>query len=196
MEILLEKEKPKQKLPWEGKYFSFDCPQCKGNCYVSEPMKRSILTCSFCGKQITEFKLKAAAEKEAKIKKIISEMINLKLLSSVKDMLKSDKFEVQPPSSSFGYQGKWDTKYGLLLLEESEKKVDGSYSLNGGRIRGTIRGNNLIGKWSQKPSYSEPNDAGDVEFRLSDDGKSFKGRWKFGSTGDWNFDWKGKLIVR
>jgi hypothetical protein len=44
-------------------------------------MKDSILTCSFCGEQKVEFKLKSLVKKKAKIKKVIAEMINLKLLS-------------------------------------------------------------------------------------------------------------------
>ena len=65
----------------EGEYYSFICPSCGTEGYVTKFMKNIILTCSFCGSQIIEFKLKAAIEKEAKIKKVIAEMINLKLLS-------------------------------------------------------------------------------------------------------------------
>jgi hypothetical protein len=196
METLLDNGKLKQKFPLEGDYFSLECSHCGGISYVSEPMKDCILTCSFCGEKIIKFKLKTAVKKEAEIKKVLSEMINLKLLSSVKDLLTSDKFEDEPSTSFCTYQGKWDTKYGSIVLEEIGDRVEGSYSLNDGRIRGTVKDNTLLGKWSQKPSYSEPNDAGDVEFRLSDDGKSFKGRWRYGSSDDWKFDWCGKLIAR
>jgi hypothetical protein len=172
METILDKEKLKQNLPLEGDYFSFDCPHCKGIGYVTNPMKDSILTCSFCGEQIIEFNLKDAVEKEAKIKKVISETINLKLLSSAKDLLQPDKLDVEPPTSLFTYQGVWKTKYGLLKLKETGNRVEGSYQLNKGKIIGAVKDKILTGKWSEKPSYSEPNDAGDVEFRLTKSGKS------------------------
>jgi transcription elongation factor Elf1 len=65
----------------EEEYFSFKCPTCRKEGYVTKSMKDSILTCSFCGEQIIEFKLKAVVKKKAKIKKVIAEMINLKLIS-------------------------------------------------------------------------------------------------------------------
>jgi hypothetical protein len=181
METILDKEKLKQNLPLD---------------YVTNPMKDSILTCSFCGEQIIEFNLKDAVEKEAKIKKVISETINLKLLSSAKDLLQPDKLDVEPTTSLFTYQGVWKTKYGLLKLKETGNRVEGSYQLNKGKIIGAVKDKILTGKWSEKPSYSEPNDAGDVEFRLTKSGKSLNGRWKYGSSGDWKFDWQGKLIER
>jgi len=45
--------------------------------------------------------------------------------------------------------------------------------------------------WSEAPSYQPPNDGGDVEFTLSPDGSSFAGKWRHGSSGDWNTDWNG-----
>jgi DNA-directed RNA polymerase subunit RPC12/RpoP len=67
----------------ESEYFSFTCSTCGKEGYVTKVMKDSIITCSFCGTQIIEFKLKANVKKESKIKKVIDEIINLKLLSSV-----------------------------------------------------------------------------------------------------------------
>lgn len=196
MELLLDNEKLKQMLPLERDYFSFDCSHCEGICYASVPMNDIILTCSFCGENIIGPKLNILVEKEAKIKNVISEMIHHKLLTNVKDLLPSDKFEVETTPKLSTYNGKWDTKYGTISLKVKQNKVEGSYSINEGRITGIIKGKTLKGRWSEKPSYSEPNDAGDVEFSLSDDGKSFKGRWKYGSSDDWKFDWHGKLIVR
>jgi transcription elongation factor Elf1 len=80
MQTIVTKEKPKLDSVYE-EYFSFKCPSCRKEGYVTKSMKDSILTCSFCGKQIIEFKLKAFVKNKAKIKKVIAEMINLKLLS-------------------------------------------------------------------------------------------------------------------
>ncbi len=196
MEPFLDGEKLRQKLPLERDYFSFYCSHCGGICYASDPLNKSILTCSFCGGKVIGPKLNILVEKEAKIKDVISEMIHHNLLTEVKDLLPSDKFEVETTPNLSSYNGKWDTKYGTISLKEKQNKVEGSYSMNEGRITGVIKGKSLIGRWSEKPSYSEPNDAGDVEFSLSDDGKSFKGRWKYGSSDDWKFDWHGKRIDR
>jgi ribosomal protein S27E len=173
MKTLLHNKKLRKKLRLERDYLSFDCSSCGETGVVFKSMKDSVLTCSFCGKQIIEFKLKASVEHEAKIKKVISEKINLKLLSSVKDLLQTDKLEVEPSPSFYSFNGIWDTKYGLIELKGTGNRVEGSYPLN---------------------AYSEPEDAGDVEFRLTKSGKSFNGRWKYGSSGDWKYDWQGKLI--
>jgi ribosomal protein S27E len=194
MKTLLHNKKLRKKLRLERDYLSFDCSSCGETGVVFKSMKDSVLTCSFCGKQIIEFKLKASVEHEAKIKKVISEKINLKLLSSVKDLLQTDKLEVEPSPSFYSFNGIWDTKYGLIELKGTGNRVEGSYPLNAGRIRGLVKDKTLTGKWSQKPTYSEPEDAGDVEFRLTKSGKSFNGRWKYGSSGDWKYDWQGKLI--
>ena len=65
-----------------------------------------------------------------------------------------------------------------MMLTQSGSTVSGTYDYRGGRITGAVTGNRLTGTWSQSPSYQPPSDAGDVEFTLSGDGRSFTGRWR------------------
>jgi hypothetical protein len=68
-----------------------------------------------------------------------------------------------------------------MVLHQSDNEVSGTYTSEQGKIVGTISGNKLKGTWSEASSYSPPNDAGDVELTLSDDCKSFSGKWGYGS---------------
>lgn len=72
-----------------------------------------------------------------------------------------------------------------MKLTQSGATVTGTYTHDKGKITGTVKGNALIGNWSEAPSYLEPGDAGDVELELSEDGNSFSGRWRYGSSGGW-----------
>jgi hypothetical protein len=81
-----------------------------------------------------------------------------------------------------------------MQLSVSANKVTGDYTHDSGKIAATLNKNVLVGKWSESPSYAEPNDAGDMEFQLSDDCKSFTGNWRYGSTGDWSGGWTGTLV--
>jgi hypothetical protein len=87
--------------------------------------------------------------------------------------------------------GTWDTNWGSMDVQMSGNSVTGTYPHDQGRIQGTISGNKLIGTWSEAPSYSPPNDAGDLEFVMSDDCSSFSGNWRYGSTGGWSGGWSG-----
>lgn len=80
---------------------------------------------------------------------------------------------------------------GSMDLQMSGNSVTGTYPHDQDRIQGTISGNKLIGTWSEAPSYSPPNDAGDLEFVMSDDRKSFSGNWRYGSNGGWSGSWLG-----
>jgi len=83
------------------------------------------------------------------------------------------------------FQGVWDTNWGEMRLTQSGANVAGTYTQQDGKIKGTVKDNVLIGKWSEAPSYSEPHDTGDVELELSEDGNSFSGRWRYGSSDEW-----------
>lgn len=89
------------------------------------------------------------------------------------------------------WSGAWSTNWGDMFLHQSGYEVSGNYTHKQGKIVGAVSGNKLIGTWSQAPSYSSRQDAGDVELTLSDDCKSFNGNWRYGSEGGWSGDWTG-----
>lgn len=79
-----------------------------------------------------------------------------------------------------------------ITLQQTGNTVTGTYPFDQGRIQGTVVGNKLIGMWSESPSYSPPDDAGDLEFTMSEDCKSFSGKYRYGSSGSWK-RWDGNL---
>jgi hypothetical protein len=98
------------------------------------------------------------------------------------------------------WEGTWDTDWGMMYLTQSAGKVTGTYEHDDGKIVGYISknmtGNILVGTWSEAPSYlPENNDAGDIEFIMSDDGNTFKGNWRYGSSGDWDGSWVGTRLT-
>ena len=70
------------------------------------------------------------------------------------------------------------------MLKQSGNDLTGTYTHEEGILQGTISGNKFIGTWAEIPSRSPPDDAGDVEFTLSDDCSSFSGTWLYGSSGN------------
>lgn len=97
---------------------------------------------------------------------------------------------------SFG--GRWKTEWGNIELKVKDRHVEGTYPHDSGRLVGDISldGITLKGKWSEAPTFAPPNDAGDFEFILSDDGKSFKGRYWYGTrkASDPGKAWTGTKI--
>lgn len=89
------------------------------------------------------------------------------------------------------WAGTWSTSYGTMQLSQSGSSVIGTYEDNGGRIAGTASGSVLSGTWSEQPSYTPPDDAGDFQFTMSADGTSFSGGWRYGSSGSFTTDWTG-----
>jgi hypothetical protein len=100
-----------------------------------------------------------------------------------------------PDESQDIWTGKWESaEWGTMELTQTGNSVTGIYTWDEGRIDGTVNGNVLSGTWSEAPSYTPPDDAGDFEFSLSSDGNSFTGKWRYGSSGDWEGDWTGERI--
>ncbi|MBR0599867.1 S-layer homology domain-containing protein [Sinanaerobacter chloroacetimidivorans] len=91
---------------------------------------------------------------------------------------------------TYSWAGEWETNWGNMTITQTGSKVTGTYTYDEGRINGTVSGNVLTGTWSEAPSYAPPGDAGEVEFVMSEDGKSFTGKWRYGSEGDWG-NWEG-----
>jgi hypothetical protein len=96
---------------------------------------------------------------------------------------------------SFDWAGTWDTNWGIMHLSQSAGQVTGTYEHDNGKIVGYISknlsGNILVGTWSESPSYAPPNDAGDIEWVASPDFNSFTGKWRYGSSSEWDSDWDG-----
>lgn len=93
---------------------------------------------------------------------------------------------------SNNWAGTWQTNWGKMILVQNGNSITGTYEHDNGKLTGTISGNKITGNWSEAASYKAPNDAGDFEFTLSPDGKSFTGRWRYGSDGVWQTGWEGK----
>jgi len=97
-----------------------------------------------------------------------------------------------PTPASGAWGGTWSTKWGDMVLSQNGNQVTGTYSHDSGRITGTVSGDKLTAWWSESPSYSPPNDAGDVELTMGPEHQTITGRWRYGSSGSWyENDWTG-----
>lgn len=90
--------------------------------------------------------------------------------------------------------GSWSSSWGNMELTQSGSSVTGSYTWDSGKLDGSISGSILSGKWSEAPSYSEPNDGGDIVFTFAADCASMTGKWRYGSSGSWFEDWSGTKL--
>ncbi|WP_340820754.1 hypothetical protein [Methanolobus sp. WCC4] len=98
-------------------------------------------------------------------------------------------------STSYSFVGEWSSNWGDMTFWQSGDKIVGEYTHDSGRLEGVMNGDVFIGTWSESPSYSAPNDAGDVELKLSSDGNSFEGNWRYGSdSSSWSGGWTGSRI--
>ncbi len=88
------------------------------------------------------------------------------------------------------YTGTWNTDWGTMQLSQSGNHVKGNYTYDSGRLDGTINDGVFVGKWSESPTYSEPDDAGDAEFYFTKDCSAFTGNWRYG-TGSAGAPWDG-----
>lgn len=89
-------------------------------------------------------------------------------------------------AQEFSWAGEWSSNWGKMVLTQSGNSVTGTYTHDSGKFIGVVSDNKLIGTWSEASSYLPPNDAGDVEFGMSADGKSFTGKWRYGTTGNYS----------
>lgn len=101
---------------------------------------------------------------------------------------------VEASASQAQWTGRWSTNWGEMVLTQNGDTVTGTYTHKQGKINGTVKGNELIGTWSQYPSYAEPNEKGEVVFTLYDKGSSFFGSWRYGTTGTMYGGWTGRKI--
>lgn len=91
---------------------------------------------------------------------------------------------------AYSWAGEWDSNWGDMVFIQNGNAVTATYTYDQGKISGTVSGNTLTGTWSEAPSYAPPKDAGEVELTMSADGKSFTGKWRYGSEGTWG-NWEG-----
>jgi len=86
----------------------------------------------------------------------------------------------------------WDTDRGFMDLEQTGNSVTGIYSGNMPHqgIQAIASDKKLIGNWSSSPGK----DDGTFEFTMADDCKSFSGKWRYGSEGDWSGNWNGTRV--
>lgn len=98
----------------------------------------------------------------------------------------------KPDEGACSWTGIWDTDHGFMDLEQTGNIVTGIYTGNMPHqgIRATASDNKLVGNWSYPPSK----DGGTFEFTMADDCKSFSGKWKRGSEGDWSGNWNGTRV--
>jgi len=94
--------------------------------------------------------------------------------------------------------GDWDSSLGKMTLKQTGNKIVGNYSdkNNSGRIDGIVQGNIIKGGWSQAPSYKPPKEAGEFMFVVSEDRKSFAGKYRSGFGGSsWTGSWTGTKSI-
>ncbi len=89
-----------------------------------------------------------------------------------------------------GFAGSWDTTYGPMTLSRDGNKVSGSYEM--GDQHCTIEGKATHRRLTF--TYEEPGVQGEGWFELSDDGKSFAGKWHVTGQEQWN-DWTGTRVA-
>ena len=95
------------------------------------------------------------------------------------------------PVTGTSFAGTWDTDYGNMVLTATGNKVTGTYESDDGAINGTATGNTLTGTWTETPTRTPPDDAGDFAFTLAADGSTFDGNWRYGHSDDPNAEWSG-----
>jgi len=93
------------------------------------------------------------------------------------------------------WAGGWQTNLGVMELEQDGSRVYGGYETDQGQIGGTAKGQVLTGTWVQAPSFQTPEDGGTFKLTMSDDGQSFTGRWRYGTSGAWEkTKWSGQRL--
>lgn len=101
-----------------------------------------------------------------------------------------------PVSAVCVWTGTWDTNWGRMIIDQKDETVIGTYEHDNGRFTGRIVGNMIIGTWSEAPGYNPPDNAGEFQLVISEDCRSFDGKWKYGSrAGAWDGEWYGHRIA-
>jgi hypothetical protein len=92
-------------------------------------------------------------------------------------------------NTSKNLSGAWKTNFADLFLTQSGNNVTGSYKYEGGKLKGTITGDQLDYTWTQTNGKK-----GKGYFVLSDDGKSISGRYGYNDDNSSAGEWKGRKV--
>jgi hypothetical protein len=88
-----------------------------------------------------------------------------------------------------GFDGLWETDFGLVRLVEEPDRVIGFYEVEGGAtIDGRLDGNRLVFQ------YTEPKVRGEGRFELAEDGLRFDGEWRADGQASWA-PWRGRRVL-
>jgi hypothetical protein len=88
-----------------------------------------------------------------------------------------------------GWDGLWDSDFGLLRLVREGELVHGFYEATGSStIEGRLEGDQLVF------TYQEPTVRGEGRFALAEDGLSFQGQWKPEGAAAW-LPWRGARVL-
>jgi hypothetical protein len=89
----------------------------------------------------------------------------------------------------WGFDGLWDTSFGLMRLSQQHDRIVGFYEGAGSStIEGQVKDNQLVFR------YQEPRDHGQGRFELADDGLRFAGEWRPSTEEDWR-GWRGRRVL-
>lgn len=88
-----------------------------------------------------------------------------------------------------GFDGLWDSSFGLLRLIEEDDAVLGYYEIGG---RSTIRGRRQGDRLTFR--YREPDASGEGRFALTHDGMRFEGRWRPKGEKSWR-PWEASRVI-
>ena len=96
-----------------------------------------------------------------------------------------------------GFEGRWTTSEGNMVVHQDEGHLSGHYDKRGGRVDGHVDYGHAEGVWSQ--DYADERcdtyrlgsrHWGRFEWRLTDDGQHFEGSWSY-CDGPMNHSWTG-----
>ena len=92
--------------------------------------------------------------------------------------------------------GKWNSQnaYGEMLIRKVGGEIRGAYRLENGTVTGALGNDGVFrGWWCQEPDRQEPDNAGEVEWRLLEDPDTealqLDGRWRYGADGEMKGGW-------
>ncbi len=89
------------------------------------------------------------------------------------------------PVVSLKWDGNWSSSWGDMTLIQINDEVAGTYTYKSGTLQGTVSGNVLTGTWVIDDPTTSTNCTGDLELTMGTDGKSFTGKWRYGTSGEW-----------